>query len=98
MLRNSGLNPQSCLYFQGFQGSKLLNGCLVLGPRDPFLRFLGFKIYIYEFRCIFRLTAILRLFEGKTLFFFNMQFLLLLSKRGLNPLVARLVAYKLVAY
>ena len=98
MLRKPGLNPQSCLYFQGFQGSELFNDCLVLCPSDPFLRFLGFKIGIYEFRCIFGLTAILRLLEGKTPFFFNMQFLLLLSKRGLNPLVARLVAYKLVAY
>ena len=26
----SGLSPESCLYFQGFRGSKLLNGCLVL--------------------------------------------------------------------
>ena len=26
----SGLSPQSCLYFQGFRGSKLLNGCLVV--------------------------------------------------------------------
>ena len=25
----SGLRPQSCLYFQGFRSSKLLNGCLV---------------------------------------------------------------------
>ena len=25
-----GLTPQSCLYFQGFQGSKLLNGGLVV--------------------------------------------------------------------
>ena len=26
----SGPSPQSCLYFQDFQGSKLLNGCLVV--------------------------------------------------------------------
>ena len=26
----SGLSTQSCLYFQGFRGSKLLNGCLVV--------------------------------------------------------------------
>ena len=26
----SGLNPQSCLHVQGFRGSKLLNGCLVV--------------------------------------------------------------------
>ena len=62
------------------------------------MRFLGFKIDIYEFQCIFRLTAILRILEGKTLFFFNLQFLLLLSKRGLDPLVARLVAYEMVVY
>ena len=26
----SGLRPQNCLYFQGFRGSKLFNGCLVV--------------------------------------------------------------------
>ena len=26
----SDLSPQSCLYFQSFQGSELLNGCLVV--------------------------------------------------------------------
>ena len=26
----SGLSPQSCLYFQGFPVSKLLNGCFVV--------------------------------------------------------------------
>ena len=26
----SGINPQSCLYFHGFLGSELLNGCLVV--------------------------------------------------------------------
>ena len=26
----SGRSPQSCLYFQDFQGSKLLNGCVLL--------------------------------------------------------------------
>ena len=26
----SGLNTQSCLYFEGFLGSKLFNGCLVV--------------------------------------------------------------------
>ena len=26
----SGLSPQNCLYFQGFWGSKLFNGCLVV--------------------------------------------------------------------
>ena len=26
----SGLSPQSCLYFQGFWGSKLLNGSLIV--------------------------------------------------------------------
>ena len=25
-----GLSPQSCLYFQDFWGSKLINGCLVV--------------------------------------------------------------------
>ena len=28
----SVLGPRSCLYFQGFWGSKLLNGCLVVWP------------------------------------------------------------------
>ena len=28
----SGPSPQSCLYFQGFWGSKLFNGCLVVWP------------------------------------------------------------------
>ena len=30
----SGVNPWSCLYFQGFRGSKLLNGCLVVWPSN----------------------------------------------------------------
>ena len=30
----SGLSPQICLYFQGFWGSKLLNSCLVVSPRN----------------------------------------------------------------
>ena len=25
-----GLSPEICLYFQGFRGSKFLNGCLVI--------------------------------------------------------------------
>ena len=89
----SGLSPQSCLYFQGFWGSKLLNGCLVVWPSSRCLRgiqwFSGLKIDTYdkwfwnfpnnafetdEFCCIVDLTAILRL-----------QFLLLLSERGLIP-------------
>ena len=35
MQLGSGRSPQSCLYFRGFQGSKLLNGCLawfLVGP------------------------------------------------------------------
>ena len=28
--QGSSLSPRSCLYFQGFQGSMLLNGCLVV--------------------------------------------------------------------
>ena len=48
----SGLSPQSCLYFQGFWGSKLLNGCFVVWQSDPYLRgieqFSGFKIDIYD--------------------------------------------------
>ena len=30
----SDLNPRSCLYFQGFWGSTLLNGCLVVWPNN----------------------------------------------------------------
>ena len=30
----SGLSPQSCSYFQGFWGLKLLNGCLVVWPSN----------------------------------------------------------------
>ena len=30
----SGLSPKSCLYFPGFWGSKLLNGCLVVRPSN----------------------------------------------------------------
>ena len=30
----SGLRPKSCLYFPGFWGSKLLNGCLVVRPSN----------------------------------------------------------------
>ena len=31
----SRLSPHSCLYFQGFRDSKLLNGCLVVWPSKP---------------------------------------------------------------
>ena len=68
LLSKSRLILHSCSYFQGFQGQKLQNGCLVVCPSEVFLRFLRLKIDIYEFRCIFRLAAILRLLEGKTLF------------------------------
>ena len=37
-VRGSGLSPQNCLYFQGFRGSKLVNGCLVVSPSKPCLR------------------------------------------------------------
>ena len=30
----SGLSPQSCLYSQGFRGSELLNGCVVVWPSN----------------------------------------------------------------
>ena len=47
-----GLSPQSCLYFQGFGGSKLLNSCLVVWPSNLCLRgirqFSGFKFNIYD--------------------------------------------------
>ena len=49
-LVGSALSPQSCLYFQGFQGSNLLNVCLVVLPSNLCLRgiewFSGFKINI----------------------------------------------------
>ena len=47
-LLGSGLSPQSCLYFQGFPESKLLNGCLAVWSSNLCLQgkqwFLGFKI------------------------------------------------------
>lgn len=33
----SGNNPQSCLYFKDFQGSKCLNGCLAVWPNKQIL-------------------------------------------------------------
>ena len=48
----SGLIPQSCSYFQGFWGSKLLNVRLVVWPSNLCLRkmqyFSGFKTDIYD--------------------------------------------------
>ena len=48
----SGLSSQSYLYFQGFYGSKLLDGCLVVWPSNLCLRgilqFSGFKTDIYN--------------------------------------------------
>ena len=50
-------NLQSCLYFQGFWGAKLLHSCLVVWPSNLCLRgvkyFSGFKTYIFGFK-IFR--------------------------------------------
>ena len=34
----SGLSPQSCLYFQGLPGSKLINGCVVVWTSNLCLR------------------------------------------------------------
>ena len=46
------LSPQSCLNFPGFQGSELLNGCLVVLPSNLCLRgiqkFSRFKIDICD--------------------------------------------------
>ena len=36
-LLGSGPSPQSCLYYQDFQGSKLPNGCLVNWPNKQIL-------------------------------------------------------------
>ena len=48
----SGLMPQSCLYFQGFQGSKLLSSCLVVWSSNLYLQGIqqisGFKIETYD--------------------------------------------------
>ena len=48
----SGLSRQSCLYFQGFRGSKLLNGCLAVWTSNLCLpgiqEFSQFKINIYD--------------------------------------------------
>ena len=49
-----GLNPQSCLYFQGLWGSKLLAVCLVVWPSNLYLgaipEFSAFYIDIYDSR------------------------------------------------
>ena len=34
----SGLNPRSCLCFQGFRGPKLFNGYLEVWPSNPYLQ------------------------------------------------------------
>ena len=80
----SGLSPQSCLYFQGFWGSKLLNGCLVVWPSkhvyeeysnfqyskwSVILNFLSSAFGTVEFWCIVGLTAILRLLQMQELHF-----------------------------
>lgn len=51
--QGSVATPQSCLYFRVFQGSKLLNGCLVVWLNKQILKvfpdfFSGFTIDIYS--------------------------------------------------
>ena len=41
----SGLSLKSCFYFQGFWGSKLLNGCFVVWPSNLCLRGIQFFQY-----------------------------------------------------
>ena len=52
---------------------------------SDFKFFLIVLLRFSKFWCIVSLTAFLRLLQRITLLFFNLQFLLLLSGRGLNP-------------
>ena len=78
----SGLSPKGCLYFQGFWGSKLLNGCLVVWPNNLCLQskstfmISDFKIspitrFLWQlsFGVFSVLTAILRLLQRKNSIF-----------------------------
>ena len=40
----SGLSPQFCLYFDGFWGSKLLNGCLEVDVCEEYIDFQDSKL------------------------------------------------------
>ena len=92
-----GTHPQSCLYFQGFRGSKLLNVCLVVRQSNLCLGgiqlFSGFGVdndqqFSIFSQLYFGVFSVLQLFyvycKGKNPLFFNLQFLLLLSERGLS--------------
>ena len=44
----SGLSPESCLYFHGFRGSKSLNDCLVVWPRKHKFPWFDQVTYVFE--------------------------------------------------
>ena len=90
----SGLIPGSCLYSQGFRGSKLINGCSVVEEYNniqdskSMLMISDSKIFpimlLRQLICIVGLTPILHLSERKNSSLIS-SFLLLLSERGLSP-------------
>ena len=67
-----GLSSQNCLYFQGFWGPKLLNGCLVLWPTQRALHVestsipRGFDEFPRDFHGVF--FDVISLIEKSTLF------------------------------
>ena len=79
----SGLSRKSCLYFQGFRGSKLLNGCLVVtdvyeqhnnfqDSKSILSVILNFPSNAFETADVWYfvgLTAILHLLQKKNFFF-----------------------------
>ena len=80
-----GTHPQSCLYFQGFRGSKLLNVCLVVRQSNLCLGgiqlFSGFGVdndqqFSIFSQLYFGVFSVLQLFyvycKGKNPLFFNL--------------------------
>ena len=67
-----GLSSQNCLYFQGFWGPKLLNGCLVVWPTQRALHVestsipRGFDEFPCDFQGVF--FDVISLIEKSTLF------------------------------
>ena len=58
----SGLSLQNCLYFQGFRGSKLLNGCWVVWLSNLYFKVRNFREtkfrdFVFFFFIIFRKFA-----------------------------------------
>ena len=66
----SGLSPQSCLYFRGFWGSQLLNGCFVVLPDNQFAirGLVACKLVAYKKLGVYRekkvIVNILKLFSN----------------------------------